>query len=246
MSTTRAARVEELLEGWLGRLGEGRLLMGKREAVAAELETWLGLLAAALSGDAASEHELYRLVALHAKALGAESRPASATIMQILVLGDSVEESEISDKPKALKMIREMTRVSADAHALGQSERLRDKHEDELCSKTPMVRLGPDRVLAFMIGPMTSRIIDSLFGRVLRECARVETHEVWVDLLGADPDDDRFHRTVAAFLESEPARATRLVLTGARDPEQTVRAIAALGTDLSRLRVLPKLDLSST
>ena len=130
---------QRLHEAWLARLEEAHVTMGTREAVGHELGRWLDFLGPAADGDESIAHELYKLVAFHARNLGAEGRPASAALMQVLLLEDAVNEAV--PEPKLLaRVLREVTRVVADAHSLGSSERAKNRHHLEypgLLSRRP-------------------------------------------------------------------------------------------------------------
>src|SRR5262245_17915994 len=82
-----------VLEQWIAALEGAHVLMGPREAVASELARWIALIGPAIEGDQASSHELFKLVAFHARGLGGDGRPASAALMQILVLEDVMRAS---------------------------------------------------------------------------------------------------------------------------------------------------------
>src|SRR5262249_24101454 len=60
-----------ILEQWIAALEGAHVLMGPREAVSSELARWIALIGPAIEGDQASSHELFKLVAFHARGLGA-------------------------------------------------------------------------------------------------------------------------------------------------------------------------------
>lgn len=220
---------------WLSRLEAGHVLMGAREAVAAELDRWLGQLGAAIEGDPAAAHELYKLVAFHARALGAEGRPASAALMQALLLEDTLASIPALDA-SGRTILREIQRVVADAHALGHSERSRNRHHLEIRDFSPVIRVGEKTIMGFLLGAMDSDLIDAMVGRLLREAARHEADVVVLDTFGAARDNDTFHRTIQAFMRSEIGCRIKLVLTGLRDAQATKQALAALGCNMDRIR----------
>jgi hypothetical protein len=228
--------MERILEAWLDQIAAEQLAVSSQEALAAELSGWLALLGPASEGDAPAKHELLKLIALHARSLGYEEKPASATVLRIALLQDAHLEAHGQIPPKTREIIRWMIRVAADAHALGQAERLSAKHQREIRDFSPIVRLDDQTVLAFMLGPMSPELIDAILGRLLRECASCSAKVAVLDVFGAAAADDRFHRTIAELLESEPGKKLTLVLAGLRDADPTKAALQKLGVDLSRLR----------
>ena len=63
-----------------------------------------------------------------------------------------------------------------------------------------------------------------------------------IDVSGAPPDDDRFHRTVEEILGKNAELRLELVLCGLRDPDATRAKLVALGVDESRLKMVKRLD----
>ena len=222
---------------WVHRLADRRLLMGLREGVKAQLSAWLTHLDAAAAGDEPAGHELFKLAAFHARALGFDGRPASAAIGQIIELRAAVAEACGHLPSRLERQIDELLRVVADAHALGHAERLGGQHAQVLRNGAPVIRLDDTTIAAFVIGPMHAENVDALVGRLLREVAATGAQQAVVDLFGADDPDDRFHETAALLLQSPEGRNVHLVLTGARDPEKTQDAILGHGVDAARVEV---------
>jgi hypothetical protein len=222
----------EVLDAWIDGLEAAHVLMGPREAVSAELSRWIALIGPAIEGDQAAAHELYKLVAFHARALGADGRPASAALMQISVLEDLMR----SSAPASAPVLREILRITVDSHALGSSERAKNRHHLEIRDFSPVVRLGEKTIVGFLLGAMESDLIDAMIGRLLREAARSGADNVVLDCFGAARDNSTFHRTVQAFLRHEVGCRVTLILAGLRDPEATKAALAALGCNMERLR----------
>lgn len=220
---------EEIVAAWISGLEKAHVLMGPREAVSSELSRWIALIGPAIDGDQASAHELFKLVAFHARALGAEGRPASAALMQIWILQDLLP-------PGASALLREIGKVTADAHALGSAERAKNRHQLEIRDFSPVVRLGEKTIVGFLLGAMESDLIDAMTGRLLREAARSGAELVVLDCFGAARDNAVFHRTVQAFLRHEVGCRLTLILAGLRDPEATRAALTALGCNMERLR----------
>lgn len=234
---------------WLARLEEAHVMMGRREAVAHEFRRWLEFIGPAADGDESSAHELYKLVAFHARNLGAEGRPASAALMQALLLEDAVRTTVAAGAapagaawPALQQVLREVMRVVADAHALGSSERTRNRHHLEIRDFSPVIRLGPRTVIGFLLGAMEGDLIDAMMGRLLRETVRTGAEVVVLDAFGAARDNDTFHRTVQAFTRSEVGCRVTLVLTGLRDVEATRAALAAIGCSMERVRFEPDVN----
>ncbi len=208
--------------------------MGPREAVASALERWLTLFFPALEGDQASAHELYKMVAFHARGLGGEGRPASAALMQIVLLEEALG--------SASSQTRELIKIVADAHALGASERAKNRHQLEIRDFSPVVRLGEKTILGFLLGAMDSDLIDAMTGRLLREAARSSADQVILDCFGAARDNPTFHRTVQAFLRHEIGCRVTLTLAGIRDVEATRAALLQLGCNMERVHFEPDVN----
>lgn len=236
MDITKQLEIDKktILGDWISKLEAAHVLMGSREAIAHELERWLEYLGPAAEGEQSGAHELYKLVAFHARNLGAEARPASAALMQGILLQDALA-STVERAPRLLEILREVLRVIADAHALGHGERTRNRHSLEIRDFSPVIHLGARTVMGFLLGPMDGDLIDAMIGRLLRETARTGAEVVVLDTFGAARDNDTFHRTVQAFLRSEVGGRVNLVITGLRDIEATRSALKAIGCNMERL-----------
>ncbi|MCC7384500.1 MAG: hypothetical protein IT384_21815 [Deltaproteobacteria bacterium] len=230
-------RTDLILARWLDLVAKEEVLSGSREALESELSGWLELLEAA-SAPGPSRHELDKLVAFHARSQGLENLPASATALRVHLLEDAARDVHGELPPELHSQLKWMLRVAADAHALGQAEHLENRHHREIRDFSPLLRLDDDTVVAFMLGPMTPELIDAVTGRLLRDCAATGATTAVLDVLGAQPDDDRFHRTIVALLESDVGRRLKLVLSGLRDVEGTRAALGRLGADLARLELV--------
>lgn len=226
---------------WLSRLEAAHVLMGAREGVGIELNRWLSQLGPSADGDLSAAHELYKLVAFHARGLGAEGRPASAALTQALLLEDSLR-SLVEITPPLRDVLREILRVVADAHALGHSERAKNRHHLEIRDFSPVIRVGERTIMGFLLGAMESDLVDAMIGRLLREAARTDADRVVLDTFGAARDNDTFHRTLQAFMRSEIGCRVNLVLTGLRDAEATRAALQALGCNMERIRFEPDIN----
>lgn len=229
-----------VLESWVSQLAQEKLLMAEREALTAELGSWLQLLEAGAAGDPGATSELLRLVALHCKTLGYDGRPASAVVMQIARLEDAFLAQGPTPTPAVLRSIREMVRVAADAQALGQSERLKERAIDELKHRSPVFHL-PHAVLGCLMGAMRAELMDALLGRMLRECTRHGLDQLILDISCADDPDDRFFRTIHGLFTSPDVPPVSLTITGARDVGAMRAALHKLGVDTPRLRYAAEL-----
>ncbi|MCK6547527.1 hypothetical protein L6R52_16885 [Myxococcota bacterium] len=227
------ASTDRIRGEWIHRLESAHVLMGPREAIAHELGRWLEHLGPAASGDESAARELHKLVAFHARALGAEGRPASAALTQVLLLEDAID--AVAASPALRPVFRELLRIVADAHALGASERAKNRHQLEIRDFSPVVRLGETALLGFLLGSMESDLIDAMLGRLLRETVRTGATHVVLDAFGAARDNDTFHHTIAAFQRHEIGGRVHLTITGLRDPDATRDALAALGCNMDRL-----------
>jgi hypothetical protein len=235
--------VNDLLEAWLRRLNDDKLLSAKPEAMAALLGAWLAQLEPAAAGDAASAHELMKQLAFHARELGLEGRTASLAQLQILALDDLLLSRSAAlgaGLAPLRRVVREATLVVADAHALGLAERLRAGHHRQIRDFTPIVRVAEDVVLGFLLGPMSADLIDAAVGGLLRAAASAGARTAILDIFGAGPEDQRFYRTIESMLAANTR--IRFVLTGLPDPARTQAALAALGIDLSRITFEPRLN----
>lgn len=224
-----------MLDAWVRRMAAAKVLMGEKEGIEAELSGWLELLDRAVAGEAWAETELSRLVALHARNLGAEGRPASAVLMQIILLDETLQEVGRADQTREL--IQHLLRLVADAHEAGVTQRLTAKHRKRLSAMAPVIRLGDRAVVGFLLGPMQPELLDALVGRVLREAVRSGAKVAVIDCLGADRDDEIFHRTIAAMQKQPPGDRLRLILTGLRDPDRSRQELERFGVDLERVQV---------
>lgn len=233
-------QIQGVLDAWIGHLAKEKLLMAEREALTAELGAWLPLLYAGAAGDAGAATELFRFVALHCKGLGHDGRPASAVVMQIACLKDVLTQTEGTPDPARMKLVHEMVRVAADAQALGQSERLEERAYDLLKHRSPVFTLSKV-VVGCLVGPMRAELLDSLFARVLRECARHGIDRMIVDISSADEPDDRFFRTIQGLLTSPDVPPVSVVISGVRDLDTAARALHKLGIDTPRLELAERL-----
>lgn len=235
-----STQIQSVLEGWVSVLAKEKLLMAEREGVTAEFGHWLQLLYAGAGGDAGATSELFRLVALHCKALGHEGRPASAVVMQIATLRELLLHESPAPAPALLRLVQEMVRVAADAQALGQSERLEERGIDLLKHRSPVFSLEKV-VVGCLVGPMQAELLDSLFARVLRECVRHGIDQIVVDIAAADEADDRFFRTIHGLLTSPDVPPVSVIISGVRDLDAAAMALRALGVDTPRLRLVTSL-----
>ncbi|MEQ8276759.1 MAG: hypothetical protein RMA76_26805 [Deltaproteobacteria bacterium] len=223
------------LTAWLERLAAARVTMAGAEAVASEFAGWLELLERATEGDSSAEGDLYRLCAMHGRRLGQEGRPASAAILQPLLLADV-----LGPDHRFAGRVRELVKIIADAHALGTTERLETRQNKMLRTSTPVLRV-PGAVVGWIVGPMLADTIDAIAGRLFAECAAAGASKAILDLSTAQAPNDVFFRTIAGYTKSDIAPKYRLVLTGVEDIDATRAAIAALGADVSRFEIHARL-----
>lgn len=224
-----------MLDAWIRRMAAAKVLMGEKEGIESELSGWLELIDRTVAGEAWAETELLRLVAVHARNLGAEGRPASAVLTQIILLDETLAEAGRAEETRTL--IQQLLRLVADAHEAGVTQRLTAKHRKRLSAMAPVIRLGERAVVGFLLGPMQSELLDALVGRVLRETVRCGAEVAVIDCLAADRDDELFHRTIAAMQKQPPGDRLRVILTGLRDPERSRQDLARFGVDLERVSV---------
>lgn len=230
---------ESTLNAWLERLRAAGVTMAQAEAAASEFGGWLELLDRAVDGDASAEGDLYRLSAMHGRRLGQEGRPASAAILQPLLLADTLD-TELGTGHRFAGHVRELVKIVADAHALGHTERLENKQNKLLRTSTPILRTA-NGVVGWIVGPMLADTIDAIVGRLFAECAAAGAERAVLDLSTAQPPNDVFFRTVAGYTKSDIAPKYRLVLTGVEDPDAMRAAIAKLGADTTRFDIHSRL-----
>ena len=200
-----------LLDRWLDELSTAEALIGDRNATAARLEGWIPLLEAAVAGDEAALAELLRIVALDARNLAQEGRPASTVIAQPLLLSGAWPE------PAALTLSQLLVRVTADAHALGCAEAKESRQRALLARHLPVLPVGRGW-LGFLVGPLGSDVIDGVFGRLLTAAAGTASSEIAVDIAGAEAPGGLgalFLRTLEGFATADTGPVERLVVTGA-------------------------------
>ena len=224
-----------MLDAWIRRMSAAKVLMSDSDALRSELSAWLELIEQARLGEPWAADELLRLVSFHARNLGADGHAASAALMQIILLEETLEEAGQRDQSR--KLLHDLLRLVADAHEAGVAQRLAAKHRGELARAAPVIRIGERAVVGFLGGPMHPDLIDALFGRVLRECARTGAEVAVIDTLGTNPDDDLFHRTVEGMQRIPPGDRLRIILTGLPDPELTERALVRAGASMERIEL---------
>lgn len=230
-------RLDPVLAAWLGHLEANQVQMAPLAGLKSELSGWLKLLA---TDDLADRDTLMRQVAFHARNLGAEGRPASAAVMQALLLEDGLRAAGVDPSPWAPR-IREMVRVVADAHALGASVRLQRSFHERLV-RAPLVRIPGRAMVAFLVGGMQAELIDSVLGRLLRAGAGSDEPLTILDVSGAPDDDQTFHRSLHGFATRPDFRGLTLQVCGLRDPEATQRALDQLSTPKDRVVLHARLE----
>lgn len=231
-----AAAVDAIVAAWLRHLEAHRLLMAPAPALAAQLSGWVEQL-----DPGADDHqELLEQVALHARDLGADGKPASAALTQIALLEDALIDARIDIEPLRDRL-RELARVVADAHALGAASRLERRFRRTL-SGAPVVQLPGQAVVAFMVGPMDADVIDALVGRLLRAAAGLGAPRIVLDVSSAEPDDEVFHRSLEGFAKGRDFQSFSLAVTGLRDAAATRRRLDARGVPAGRIALFDRLE----
>lgn len=226
-----------VLDAWVRRLEAERVHMAPIQALRSELSGWLPLL---FSADTVDHDALMRQVAFHARNLGAEGRPASAAILQIALLEDAMNEVG-SMTPAQRPVLRQMLRVVADAHALGASVRQQNNHQAAL-SRAPIVRLPGQATVGFLVAGMQAQLIDAVLGRLLRAAAGSQEARAILDVSGAPPDDETFHRSLHGFATRPEFKGLTLDVTGLGHPAGTQDALDQLNTPRDRIRLFERLE----
>ena len=220
--------MSNLVERWLDHLADAGALIGTRADTRARLENWAPALEGAVLGDRAAEGELLRLVALDARNLAQEGRPASLVVAQPLLL-EAVW-------PEARRLSHLLVRVAADAHALGTTGVHEDRTRRLLARRAPVVAAGPGW-LAFLMGPMDAEVLDAIFGRLLQAAAGAGAPEVAIDLSGAEAPDAMFLRTLVGFSTADTGPVKRLTVTSAADPGGLAAALGTQNVSMDRVTV---------
>lgn len=231
MTDERAAIVHD----WTRRAEQDRVLPRDAASAVAEVAGWV-------TEALASAEELSKLVALHGRAAGFEGVPASVVALRLGALEDAWRTAAPASFDGVQASLRTALRVALDAHGLGAAEARDARHHRAIRDMTPIFRTRGDRVVALLLGPMIPELIDAAMARILHETAAAETSAVVIDLLGAAPDDERFHHTVAALLREPPLYKRTVILSGLADPVRTKAGLAAAGADLERIRFAPRLS----
>ena len=221
------ARHTRLIELWIEKAKVARVLTASREGAETMFGGWFERLGEAADGDESAAAELYKMAALHALALGSQGKPTSITVMQVLLLEDVLSEEGLAS-PETRALVRELLRVVADAQTVGHAERLNARHLKMVRDASPVVRVGPDLVVGFLIGPMDRDNIDALFGRVMREGVGTGARCIVVDVRGAEPNHEILHDTLVGYAQSDVATRLSLVITGLPDIAPILEPIETL------------------
>lgn len=221
-----------VLERWLTLLGEARLLMGPRDAVASELSGWLEQLA---DPSPEARDELLRQVALHARGLGAEGRPASAALGQLHLLRDALGDDEDAG-------LRELERVTVDAHASGAAARGQRMQARLLERSAPLIHIPGVAVAGFLVGSMAPEVLDALFARLLQAVVGTPEPRLILDISGAPRDDETFHHTLLGFTRLPDFAGRVLRVSGVEDPDRTAEALAKLQVPPGRIRLFARFE----
>ena len=178
-----------------------------------EFAHWISLLHGACAEDGWSEAELYRIVALHTRNLGADGHPASAALMQALLLQETLMSSAANKAPMD-RVIREILRVVADAHALGHSQRIRKKHRNQLRDGSPVFS-HHGTTTGCLIGQIDAELLDQVCTRIIREAQCSQATRVVIDVSGATIDPELFRRTLGDFSQVEGIEQAKIIVSGA-------------------------------
>ena len=219
------------LEEWLDGLAGAGALIGGREATTARLRGWLPWLEAAVTDDAARA-ELLRLVALDARNLAGEGRPASVAITQVLLL----EDAWASPSTETRSLVRLLIRVAADAFALGLRTAQEAEHAALLGRRLPVVPIA-DRWLGYLLGPMVPEVIDGVMARLLHAAAASGARQVALDIAGATAPNEVFFRTLEGFSVTNTGSIEVLTLTNAPDLQPLREALSRHRIPSNRVQV---------
>ncbi len=236
--------IQARIDTWLHRI---KAMLGPGPSTtefAHEIEGWLPLVVDAAQGNEWSEGELHRLVAFQARNMGRQGQPTSLTLSRLQVVeevlahtNDSKEEGQ-----KLKTQIADLSGLAVDAHQLGLTDRLARKHILSFKHSAPVIHLKDRAIIGFLLGPMEAEIIDAMLGRILTECSRRGIRTAALDVLGAEPDNETFHRSILGTTQLEDRPCTALTLTGLRNIEATRASLNKMGVDPARVAYLPDVD----
>ena len=216
---------------WAERVAAARASPDSVEVLETLAAGWLAPLLADPSGE---DDEAFRQVAFHARNLGASGLLASQSVLQAVFLRDILSETLGPNAPLT-RRAEHLIRLAADAHATGASQRQSALARRARIEAAPIIHLPGIAIVGFAAATDDPDLMDSLVGRLLRECAgHGETHAV-VDVRGAPTEDPLLHRTLAGFSHRDPGTRYTLVVTGLAEPEVTRAAVADLGARLASL-----------
>ncbi len=187
---------------------------------AAELDGWLELL-----GQKAALPDLLRQVALWAENAALEGQPASVLLKELSFVHQTIERQH----PQSAERFFTLLGTAMDAHGAGQHERWRRRNHLERARTSPVFGIRSELVAAFYSGAFDSEPLDAVFGRLLLECAGRGATWGLMDVSGARPETDLFHRTLRGFPALDLQHPKTLVITGLADPDATRAAVEALG-----------------
>jgi hypothetical protein len=229
-----------ILEEWLRRLAKQQLLLGKTEAVEAEFSAWLALFSQ--TNNAQAQSDLQRLAAIHFRNLGLQNHPASAGLRQILCLDEALHTLLDAIEPQSQAQLHDLLLIAGDAHFLGSTEKL----EQTWCLKTrdftPIVQINADTVLAFLLLPLATPVLDACLGRMMKLLGMKSAKRAILDISNAHQLNPRFFDTIKALLETEEMAGIELTLTGIEDPNNFLRQLGTKAGANPRLHLA--VDLS--
>lgn len=228
--------VDRLTEQWLTRVQALKVLTEERALLGSVVRGWLEALEKPDDATDVAER-----VALYGRSLGTDGQPASAAVLQGVLLRDILAASPDID-PEIVTRSTELIRILADAHALGSLEREKLRARRARQSAAPVLCIAGVGVIGFIADTADADLVDGVVARVLRECAGRGERQAIIDIGGARREDQLIHRTIAGFTTSSDAERYHLVVTGLASLSRTRMALEELKANFERLTLAETLD----
>ncbi len=227
--------VDALTEQWLGRVQALKVLTEDRTLLGSVVRGWLEALQ---KPDDATD--LSERVALYGRSLGTDGQPASAAVLQGVLLRDILAAADAGED--IVTRTTGLIRILADAHALGSLEREKLRARRARQSAAPVLCIAGVGVIGFVADTADADLVDGVVARVLRECAGRGERQAIIDIGGARREDQLIHRTIAGFTTSGDADRYHLVVTGLGPVSRTRIALEGLNANFERLTLAETLD----
>jgi hypothetical protein len=235
MTLTNDSETHPIFDAWMADLAKEPGLVPNDEATRSQLLGWLQLMLRSVGGSDPDREDLEGLVALEARAQGADGQQVERLIrwLQTLETVASTHKCE-----QVAELVHALIPLAADAYAMGRVDRAEKRHRHLLRKASPVVRIGEKAVLAFLLGPTDDDVLDAILGRLFTETVRARAPIAILDVSGADTETPLFHRTLFGFGQTKENYPFSLAITGLPDPKATHETLEQLGCALEHVRIL--------